>query len=466
MTKKLFLKTFGCQMNVYDSSRMVDTLKPLGYELVDAPEEAHMVIVNTCHIREKAAEKLFSLLGRLKAMKLAQERRGERMIIGVAGCVAQAEGDAILERAPYVDMVFGPQTYHLLPQMVAEATRKVELETGEGRGVLNLDFPEEAKFDHLPAPSGQGASAYLSIQEGCDKFCHFCCVPYTRGAEYSRPVFDIVQEARQLVDKGAKDITLLGQNVNAYHGEGKAGSAWGLGRLMGELAQIKGLERLRYTTSHPQDMDQELIEAHRDIPEVMPYLHLPVQSGSDRILKAMNRKHTADHYRHIIEELRKARPDIALTSDFIVGYPGETDEDFEETLQLVKDIDYAMAYSFIYSKRAGTPAATLPNQVPADVSSQRLVKLQNVLQQQQLAFNQKSVGKIVPVLFEDQGKLEGQLLGRSPYLQRVHAHGAERLLGEIVDVKIHSAGLNSLIGDIVTAEYDSHSSEAVSKKVA
>ncbi len=347
--KKLYIKTWGCQMNVYDSSRMADILRPLGYAQVDEPEGADMMILNTCHIREKATDKVFSEIGRLKKHKEEKEAEGGKMLMAIAGCVAQAEGDFILQRAPEIDMIFGPQTYHELPQMVLKAT-------GDER-VVNTEFPTISKFDNLPEEQNQGPAAFLSIQEGCDKFCTFCVVPYTRGAEYSRPVDKIVDEAKRLVDQGAKEITLLGQNVNAYHGENTDGKTWGLGRLIEAVAEVDGVEIIRYTTSHPRDVDQELIDAHRDVEKLAPFLHLPVQSGSDKILKAMNRKHTADRYREIISDLRAARPDLVFSSDFIVGFPGETDQDHEDTMQLIRDVEFASAYSFKYSARPGTPAA-------------------------------------------------------------------------------------------------------------
>ncbi|RMD61241.1 MAG: tRNA (N6-isopentenyl adenosine(37)-C2)-methylthiotransferase MiaB, partial [Alphaproteobacteria bacterium] len=379
--KKLYIRTYGCQMNVYDSARMADVLAPLGYVPASDPDEADLVILNTCHIREKAAEKVYSELGRLRALKEARARAGGRMVVAVAGCVAQAEGAEILRRAPQVDLVFGPQTYHRLPELVARAARA----TG---GVLDTDFPVESKFDHLPqAAAPQGPAAFLSVQEGCDKFCTFCVVPYTRGAEQSRPVAAVIAEAERLVAAGAREITLLGQNVNAYHGIGPDGRPWGLGRLIRRLAEIEGLMRLRYTTSHPRDVDDELIAAHEAEPKLMPYLHLPVQSGSDRILEAMNRRHGADDYRRTVARLRAARPDLALSSDFIVGFPGETDSDFAATLHLVADIGFAQAYSFKYSARPGTPAAALPGQVPDEVKAARLAMLQEVLDDQQTAFN-------------------------------------------------------------------------------
>lgn len=450
MKKKLYMKTYGCQMNVYDSARMVDLLAPLGYDPVDRPDDADMAILNTCHIREKATEKVFSDLGRLRPFKEKREASGKSMIIAVAGCVAQAEGKEIILRAPYVDMVFGPQTYHRLPEMIAQATRAVSGIEGPGRGILDIDFPLESKFDSLPdVANSQGATAFLTIQEGCDKFCHFCVVPYTRGAEYSRPVEAITAEARKLVEHGSKEITLLGQNVNAYHGKAPNGAGeWGLGRLMEHLAGIKGLARIRYMTSHPRDVDDELITAHRDIAKVMPFLHLPVQSGSDRILQAMNRKHTAGWYLSIIDKLRKARPDIAFSSDFIVGYPGENAKDFEETMALVREVKYAQAYSFKYSPRQGTPAAALECQVPEDVKTERLEQLQALLCEQQTAFNQSLIGTTQPILLEKPGRKPGQFIGRSPYLQSVHVKANSRLMGEIIEAKIIGATQNSLEGEI------------------
>lgn len=446
--KALFVKTYGCQMNVYDSGRMVDLLSPLGYETVDAPNEADMVIINTCHIREKATEKVFSDLGRFKKHKDKRTAKGKDTIIAVAGCVAQAEGEMIMNRAPYVNMVFGPQTYHRLPEMIAQATRALDTSTGPGRGVLDVDFPVEPKFDFLPENrSVEGGSAFLTIQEGCDKFCHFCCVPYTRGAEFSRPVRDIVLEAQQLLDKGVKEITLLGQNVNAYHGEGADGKDWGLGRLMTQLAELPGLQRLRYTTSHPRDVDEELIAAHRDLPMVMPYIHLPVQSGSDHMLKNMNRKHTADEYRDIIRRFREAQAGAEFSSDFIVGYPGESEKDFEDTMQLVRDVFYAQCFSFKYSPRHGTPAAALDYQVPEEVKEERLQRLQALLNEQQMQFNQSCVGKRMPILLEKEGRKPGQVIGKSAYLQSVHVM-SDAAIGEIIDVEITSAGQYGLEGII------------------
>jgi tRNA-2-methylthio-N6-dimethylallyladenosine synthase len=435
-------------MNVYDSARMADVLAPLGYAPVDSPEGADMVILNTCHIREKAAEKVYSELGRLRRIK---ERQGGRMLVAVAGCVAQAEGREILDRADCVDMVFGPQTYHRLPEMVAQVERAA------GNRVLETEFPSEDKFDFLPGESApRGVASFLTVQEGCDRFCTFCVVPYTRGAEQSRPVQAVMDEARRLAAAGSREITLLGQNVNAYHGAGPNGRSWGLGRLIRALAEIDGLDRIRFTTSHPRDMDDALIAAFRDVPQLMPFLHLPVQSGSDRILGAMNRRHSADDYRRIVGRLRVARPDIALSSDFIVGFPGETDGDFAATLRLVDEIGFIQAFSFKFSARPGTPAAELPDQVPEAVAEERLAGLQQLLRAQQDAFNQDTVGKDMLVLFDGQGRHPGQLRGRSPYLQPVHAMAPDRLIGSMAMVKIVSALPNSLRGEVCTQAPDRH----------
>lgn len=446
--KKLFIKTWGCQMNVYDTRRMEDVLRPLGYDSVDTPDNADMVILNTCHIREKATDKVFSDLGRLREHKIAKEAGGGQMLLAVAGCVAQAEGDVILDRAKYVDMIFGPQTYHLLPEMVAKITGAY----GKHR-VINTDLPTLEKFDQLPEEnSSQGPSAFLSVQEGCDKFCSFCVVPYTRGGEYSRPVQSILEEARRLADNGARDLTLLGQNVNAFHGEGPDGKIWGLGRLLEELSSFNGLDRLRYITSHPCDVENDLIAAHRDLPKVMPFLHLPVQSGSDKVLKEMNRKHTAQSYLDILAKFREARPDIAFSSDFIVGFPGETDQDFEDTLKLVEQVGYAFCYSFKYSARPGTPAANMKNLVPEKVKDERLQRLQTLLTAQSIAYNSSFLGKTLPVLFDGFGSREGHLHGRTPYNQAIHVPAAQRLYGQIVNVEITSAGSTALTGRIQTLE--------------
>ncbi|MBL8638537.1 MAG: tRNA (N6-isopentenyl adenosine(37)-C2)-methylthiotransferase MiaB [Alphaproteobacteria bacterium] len=446
--KKLFIKTWGCQMNVYDTRRMEDVLRPLGYDSVDTPDNADMVILNTCHIREKATDKVFSDLGRLREHKIAKEATGGQMLLAVAGCVAQAEGDVILDRAKYVDMIFGPQTYHLLPEMVAKITGAY----GKHR-VINTDLPTLEKFDQLPEEnSSQGPSAFLSVQEGCDKFCSFCVVPYTRGGEYSRPVQSILEEARRLADNGARDLTLLGQNVNAFHGEGPDGKIWGLGRLLEELSSFNGLDRLRYITSHPCDVEDDLIAAHRDLPKVMPFLHLPVQSGSDKVLKEMNRKHTAQSYLDILAKFREARPDIAFSSDFIVGFPGETEKDFEDTLKLVEQVGYAFCYSFKYSARPGTPAANMKNLVPEKVKDERLQRLQTLLTAQSIAYNSSFLGKTLPVLFDGFGSREGHLHGRTPYNQAIHVPAAQRLYGQIVNVEITSAGSTALTGRIQTLE--------------
>lgn len=450
--KKLFIKTWGCQMNVYDSNRMADILRPLGYQTTDTAEDADMVILNTCHIREKATDKVFSDLGRLRSLKDKKEEQGGKMLMAVAGCVAQAEGDYILERAPYVDMVFGPQTYHELPEMVIEANG--------GERIINTDFDGENKFDKLPEEQqNSGASAFLSIQEGCDKFCTFCVVPYTRGAEYSRDVQAIVDEGKRLVDNGALEITVLGQNVNAFHGDGPDGSTWGLGQLLRALHDIDGLERLRYTTSHPRDMDDDLIAAHGELPKLQPFLHLPVQSGSNKILKAMNRKHDRNLYFDVIERLRKSRPDLTFSSDFIVGFPGETDQDFEDTMDMVRRVEFVSCYSFKFSARPGTPAANMQNLVRDDVASERLTALQDLLNQQQAEFNRKSVGMVMPVLLDRKGKKDGQLVGRSPFMQSVFVQGNPRLMGTIVDIKITEGFDNSLTGEIVTSESVSNSAK-------
>jgi tRNA-2-methylthio-N6-dimethylallyladenosine synthase len=423
---------------------MAETLAPLGYAPTDGPESADMVILNTCHIREKAAEKLFSELGRLRGLKTRRRQDGGDLVIAVAGCVAQAEGAEILRRAPHVDIVLGPQTYHRLPEMVARATR--------GAGAqLDTEFPVESKFDHLPAATGEaGVTAFLSVQEGCDKFCSFCVVPYTRGAEASRPVEAVLAEARGLVERGAREITLLGQNVNAYHGAGldgeTKGEEWGLARLIGALARIEGLARIRYTTSHPADMDEALIAAHAEEEKLMPFLHLPVQSGSDRILAAMNRKHRARDYLALVERLRGARPDLALSTDIIVGYPGESEADFAATLALIEAVGFAAAFSFKYSPRPGTPAALAQDQVPEPVKAERLARLQALFQRQMRAFNESMIGRRLPVLFEAPGRHAGQLKGRSPYLQPVHAEASESLIGCVAEVEIEGLGAASLRG--------------------
>jgi tRNA-2-methylthio-N6-dimethylallyladenosine synthase len=441
-TKRLFIKTYGCQMNVYDSERMADVLSPLGYAITNTPEGADLIVLNTCHIREKATEKVYSELGKLKGMREeALAQGGPRSTIVVAGCVAQAEGEEIMRRQPAVDLVVGPQAYHQLPELIARTHRA----RGER---LSADFAPEAKFDAL-APTGRtpnGVTAFLTVQEGCDKFCTFCVVPYTRGGEYSRSPEAIEAEARDLAAKGVREVTLLGQNVNAYAGEG------GLAALVRRLAKIEGLDRIRYTTSHPRDMDEALIAAHAEVDALMPYLHLPVQSGSDRILRAMNRAHTAENYARLIERIRAARPDIAISGDFIVGFPGEREADFEATLSLIREVGYATAFSFKYSRRPGTPAAAMPGQVAEAVKDERLARLNAVLDEQARAFNAGQVGKTLPVLFERKGRYPGQLIGRSPYLQAVHALAPDRMIGQIVPVRIEEAARMSLGGVLAPAK--------------
>ena len=441
MAKGVFIKTYGCQMNVYDSARMIELLEPFGFLPVMTPNEADLVILNTCHVRERAAEKIYSELGKIHRLKIAKERGGGTMILAVGGCVAQAEGAEILNRMPFVDLVFGPRSYHRLPELVVRASRK------RGASVVDTDFPAEPKFDYLPEASAtEGVTAFLTVQEGCDKFCAFCVVPYTRGAEYSRPAAQVLTEARHAVRAGVHEITLLGQNVNAYHGEGLDGKDWGLGELIRRLAELPGLDRIRYTTSHPCDVDDGLIAAHRNVPQLMPFVHLPVQSGSDRVLAAMNRRHTADVYRRTVDRLRSARSDLALSSDFIVGFPAESEEDFRATLDLVEEIGFAQSFSFKYSRRPGTPAASVAGQVPESVKSCRLDALLRLLKRQQRDFNEACVGQLLPILLEKYGRHNGQLIGRSPYLQSVHVAAPVARLGEIVSVMISGASANSLSG--------------------
>lgn len=440
--KKLFVKTYGCQMNAYDSAKMADLLAPHGYALSQSPEGADLVILNTCHIREKAAEKVYSELGRLKKLKEEKARAGGQMLLAVAGCVAQAEGAEIVAREKSVDLIVGPLSYHRLPEMIARHHRA-------GGCALETDFPALEKFDSLSAASASRVSAFLTVQEGCDKFCTFCVVPYTRGQEQSRPAAHILAEARHLVAKGAREIVLLGQNVNAYRGPGPDDETWSLARLCAALEEIEGLARIRYTTSHPRDMTQDLISAHGQNAKLMPYLHLPVQSGSDAILKAMNRQHRADDYRRLIDRLRASRSDIALASDFIVGFPGESDGDFAATLKLVGDIGFASAFSFKYSKRPGTPAASLPKQVPEDVKSSRLSALQALITSQQHRFDDSQKGKILAVLFEKPGRDSGQLVGRTVYLQPVHVRAQGAVMGSVCDVQVTERTANSLHGVLV-----------------
>ena len=442
--KKVFVKTYGCQMNVYDSQRMTDALAVDGYVATDTVEDADLVLLNTCHIREKAAEKVYSELGRIRDMKAERAVAGRQLVIGVAGCVAQAEGAEIIRRSPAVDLVIGPQTYHRLPDVLARVRG--------GEKIVETDYAVEDKFEHLPQPrraevAKRGVTAFLTVQEGCDKFCTFCVVPYTRGSEVSRPVAQIVAEAERLAEAGVREVTLLGQNVNAWHGEGENGEEWGLGRLLFRLAEIPGLARLRYTTSHPRDMDDELIAAHRDLPALMPYLHLPVQSGSDRILRAMNRRHTARDYLGLIERIRAARGDIAMSGDFIVGFPGETEADFEATLELVREVSYASAFSFKYSPRPGTPGAEMDGHVAEAVKDERLQRLQALLVKQQQDFGLSLVGRTIGTLIEKPGRQPGQKVGRSPWLQPVIVDEKAGGIGDIVDVRITRTGYNSLFAE-------------------
>src|SRR3954447_20991290 len=443
--RKLHIKSYGCQMNVYDAQRMVDTLAGEGFVETASTDDADLVILNTCHIREKASEKVYSELGRLRIAKDEAARDGRSMNIVVAGCVAQAEGEEIIRRAPVVDIVVGPQSYHHLPQLLARAKR-------DGRA-LETEFPVEDKFGFLPAPKpdairARGISAFVTVQEGCDKFCTFCVVPYTRGAEVSRPVLRIIDDVKRLVDNGVREITLIGQNVNAYHGEGPDGRSWPLGRLLDRLAEIPGIVRLRYSTSHPLDVEDSLIEAHRDLDALMPFVHLPVQSGSDRILGAMNRKHTADDYRRVIDRFRAARQDIAFSSDFIVGFPGETEEDFAATLALVTQIGYAGAYSFKYSPRPGTPAADMQEMVSAAEMDERLERLQGLIDSQQSAFNVATIGTTVDVLFERAARNPGQIVGRTAYLQPAHVMVSEAIIGQVLPVAVASLERYSLLGTL------------------
>ena len=443
MTKKLFIKTYGCQMNVYDSIKMQDLMSPHGYAITETMEDADMVVLNTCHIREKAAEKVYSELGRVRQAKDNLRKLGRKMSIVVAGCVGQAEGEEIFARAPYVDVVVGPQSYHSLPQLI------MQIEDGK-KHLIELDFVDEEKFDKLPQETGaQGASAFVSVQEGCDKFCTFCVVPYTRGAEFSRPVEQVYREILSAVSKGSKEIMLLGQNVNAYHGKTSEGVDVDLAELIERISDINGLERIRYMTSHPRDMNEALIKLHGSNSKLMPFLHLPIQSGSDKVLKAMNRRHTREEYFDIIDSLRAQRPDLVMSSDFIVGFPGESDEDFADTMDAVKRVGYGQCYSFKYSPRPGTPAAT-KEQLPEEVKNERLRILQEELFRQQFACNESVVGRVLPVLFDREGRLEGQIIGKTPYMQSVHLQNPnESVLGQIVDVKILEARPSSLVGSLI-----------------
>ena len=443
--RKVHVKSFGCQMNVYDSHRMADTLAPAGFSETGRPEDADLVILNTCHIREKAAEKVYSEIGRIREMKEAAAREGRLMLIAVAGCVAQAEGREIIRRAGAVDLVVGSQNYHRLPEMIARAQ--------SGEKVIDTEFPAENKFDVLAAPQRdvivkRGISAFVTVQEGCDKFCTFCVVPYTRGAEISRPVHSIVGEVEKLTEAGVREITVIGQNVNAYHGPGPDGRPSTLGKLLRRLAKVPGVLRLRYTTSHPRDVDEDLIAAHAQVPELMPYVHLPVQSGSDEILKAMNRKHTRRDYLDVIARMRAGRNDLVFTSDFIVGFPGETEADFCQTLSLIDEVGFAGAFSFMYSPRPGTPAAEMDNQIPEEEKSNRLQRLQTAITRHQRNFNAGFAGRTIDVLLEKPGRLSGQLVGRSPYLQAVQIMAPAKMIGSVRRVTITEVGSNSLFGSL------------------
>ena len=440
--KKVYVKTFGCQMNVYDSERMTELIDPLGYSETSDITDADLVILNTCHIREKAVEKVYSDLGRIRQVKDERRAAGKETLVAVAGCVAQAEGAEIARRAPVVDLVVGPQSYQALPELLARAK-------ATGRSVVETIFPDQDKFSQLPLTrSAKSTTAFLTVQEGCDKFCTFCVVPYTRGMEYSRSVADLTREAEKLAAQGVRELTLLGQNVNAYHGDGPDGTPWSLAKLLRHLARVEGIERLRYTTSHPRDMTADLIAAHGDLEKLMPFLHLPVQSGADRILAAMNRKHTADDYRRVIRQILAARPDIAISTDFIVGFPGENEDEFTQTLDLVDEIGFAQAFTFKYSPRPGTPAAKLGDQVPEDVKSERLNRLLGRMERQQSAFTAGLVGRTLPVLFEKAARGAGQLVGRSPYMYPVTVEAHTGLLGEIAPVLIRTSGPNSLSGEL------------------
>ena len=440
---KYYIKTFGCQMNVYDSQRIANILQNMGHTPTSDIRDADLVIFNTCHIREKAAEKLFSDLGRINLIKEERKEQGKETIIGVVGCVVQAEDEQIAKRAPYVNFATGPLTYYRIPEILQKIANQKDM------CIIDTEFTAESKFDHLPQNHSEGGCSYLAIQEGCNNFCTYCIVPYTRGVETSRPVEEVVKEAKQLVATGTLEINLLGQNVNSYHGEDAAGKERNLAYLLRRLAEIDGLERLRYTTSYPADVNDDLIACHRDLKKLMPYLHLPLQSGSDKILKAMNRRHTSGQYLEIIDKLRQANPDLGFSSDFIVGFPGETDEDFQATMDMVDKVDYIQAFSFKYSRRAGTPAAVYPNQVPEKIKSERLIALQDKLFALQLNFNRGCIGKTMPVLFESKGKKKGQLFGRTPYMQNLHAELSDQYLNKIVSVKVTDANTNSLSGEVI-----------------
>ena len=443
MKEKYFIKTYGCQMNVYDSHRMAMMLEDMGYEKTDKQADADFVLFNTCHIREKAAEKLFSDLGRALLIKNERSERGLDTVIGVAGCVVQAEDEQIFKRAPYVDFALGPLTYHRLPEILKKIKQKKQ------SGILDTDFPCESKFDFLPENKATGGCSFLAVQEGCNNFCTYCVVPYTRGVEYSRPVKDVIDEAKNLIATGTLEINLLGQNVNSYHGEDEKGVERNLAYLLNKMAELDGLKRLRYTTSYPADVDDDLIKCHHDIDILMPYLHLPVQSGSNKILKLMNRRHSAETYLEKIAKLREANPNLRFSSDFIVGFPFETDEDFEKTLDLVDKVKYIQAFSFKYSRRPGTPAAEMDGQIPEKIKKERLDILQAKLFDLQEKFNKSCIGQSFDVLFEQKGRHKGQLIGRTPYMQNVHVHAADDMMGKILKVKISDATTNSLQGEVI-----------------
>ena len=443
MVKKFFIKTFGCQMNVYDSNRMAHMLEEMGLKATTSQKDADVVVFNTCHIREKAAEKVFSDLGRAYLIKQERARDGKDTIIGVTGCVVQAEDKQIMKRAPYVDFALGPLRYFRLKEVVEDIFNDRE------RKLLDTDFSAESKFDNLPENKAEGGCSFLAIQEGCNNFCTYCVVPYTRGVEVSRPVADILAEARQLVKTGSIELNLLGQNVNSYHGEDENGKERNLAYLLNRVAEIDGLKRLRYTTSYPADVDDDLIMCHKNMDILMPYLHIPIQSGSDEVLKRMNRRHTRDDYIRVVDKLKEANPKMGISSDFIVGFPGETDEDFQKTLDVVNYVKYIQAYSFKYSRRAGTPAAIMDDQVEEKVKKERLQILQDLLFSYQESFNKQSVGKVMPVLFETKGRHKGQLVGRTPYMQNLHATADSSLLNKIVDVRVTDASTNSLSGEVI-----------------
>ncbi len=447
--KKIFIKTFGCQMNVYDSKRIADLMKKYGYEETDKISEGDIILFNTCHIREKAAEKVFSDLGRAKKVKNVREKQGKDTIIVVMGCVVQAEDDVIIKRAPYVDIALGPLAYHKLPELLKKVLSKRDSEEGNNFGLIDTEFYAEPKFDYLPDNKSQGACSFLAIQEGCDNFCTYCVVPYTRGIEYSRPIEDVLKEAKSLVNTGTLEINLLGQNVNSYHGEDKNGKERNIAYLINKLAEIDGLKRIRYTTSYPADVDDDLIEAHKNIKELMPYLHLPIQAGSDIILKAMNRRYSASEYLRLVEKLLKANSEIGFSSDFIVGFPGESDKDFEKTIRIVNEVKFIQAFSFKYSQRAGTPAAIMKNQIEENVKTERLQILQDLLFSYQNKFNKDCIDKTMPVLFEQKGRHKGQLVGRTPYMQNLYAEADFNCINKLIDVKIIDATTNSLKGEKV-----------------